>query len=73
VIATKADDCALCGAKAETGFNGDDFARNIKRARCSNEGCERHYELLFHSDAMVTDWPIPDVDSWNEQQRTTRE
>lgn len=71
MINTDAENCATCGAKAETGYNGDDFAMNIKRARCSNPGCEQHRELAFRGDAMDLN-SILTVDEWNDEQREAR-
>lgn len=65
---TKVKNCASCGADAETGYNGDDFAMNIKRARCSRSTCANYFTLVFVGDGVLLTESIPNVDEWNSAQ-----
>lgn len=68
MISTDAVNCATCGAEAKTGFVGDDFCRNIKRALCSNDDCKQSDFVSLQGGPTVFWWNTPTVDQWNEMQ-----
>ena len=72
MISTKADNCAICGAEAETGYTGDDFALNRKRASCSDLDCYQRRPHDMRSDGSAKDFLLT-VAEWNIEQREIAE
>lgn len=67
-MSKEALDCYLCGARAKTGYIGDDFCRNIKRAICSNPDCRQSRVVTLQGGPPVYYWHTPTIEQWDEMQ-----